>query len=415
MMTTSETELTPGRGIPLWVSGLIPLIALALMLAVFAFGNPLVMFRAELPPIENLSFDRVSVTPAGFEAHLINGGPDPVTIAQVMVDDAFWQFEVTPSATIPRLGRTVVRIAYPWVQAEPNVLRIVTSTGVTFDGQVALATPAPRPSLAQFAAYGLLGVYVGIIPVALGLLWYPVMKRMGRKWLGAVLALTLGLLVFLLIDTLLEAFEVAGGLPGAFQGIPLVLFAALLTWLALLAIGANRRKGPTGQSSARRGVYVAGLIAFSIGLHNLGEGLAIGAAFALGEAALGSFLVIGFTLHNITEGIGIAAPMASGAKNDEPGAGTPAGPTLRTFIGLALLAGSPAIIGAWVGGFAFSPLLASIFLGMGVGAIWQVLVEVTGLLKGYADRDGASLYSWVNVLGFLAGLAVMYFTALLVN
>lgn len=415
-MTTSEREMPKSGGLPLWLSGLIPLIALALMLAVFAFGNPLAMFRANLPPIENLTFERIAVTSAGFEAHLVNGGPDPVTIAQVMVDDAFWQFEIQPSATVPRLGRALLKVAYPWVEAEPNVLRIVTSTGVTFDGEVALATPTPRPGLREFAAYGLLGVYVGIIPVALGLMWYPVMKRMGRKWLGAILALTLGLLVFLLVDTLLEAFEVAGTLPGAFQGIPLVLFAALLTWLALLAIGSRRPHGVEGpQSAARRGLYLASTIAFSIGLHNLGEGLAIGAAFALGEAALGSFLVIGFTLHNITEGVGIAAPLVSGDKAEEEAAGARSGPTLLTFVVLALIAGAPAILGTWVGGFAFSPLLASIFLGMGVGAIWQVLVEVTRLLKGYADREGASLFSWVNVGGFLAGLAIMYSTAMLVN
>lgn len=413
-MTTSEKELTTSPRIPLWVSGLIPLIALGLMLVWLAVGNPLAMFRTELPPIENLSFERIAVTRTGFEAHLVNGGPDPVTIAQVMVDDAFWQFEVQPSATLPRLGRAVLKVPYPWVQAEPNVLRIVTSTGVTFDGQVAIATPTPRPGLAQFGAYGLLGIYVGIIPVALGLMWYPVMKRMGRKWLGAVLALTLGLLVFLLIDTLLEAFEVAGTLPGAFQGIPLVLFAALLTWLALLALGSSGRYGARPQSSARRGLYLASMIAFSIGLHNLGEGLAIGAAFALGEAALGSFLVIGFTLHNITEGVGIAAPLVSGSKKDE-GATAPRGPSFLAFLALALLAGAPAIVGTWIGGFAYSPLLASVFLGMGVGAIWQVLVEVTRLLKGYADRDDASLFSWVNVGGFLAGLAIMYSTALLVN
>jgi zinc transporter ZupT len=184
----------------------------------------------------------------------------------------------------------------------------------------------------------------------------------------------------------------------------------------LLAVGGNGRKGTAAVSPARRGLYIAALIAFSIGLHNLGEGLAIGAAFALGEAALGSFLVIGFTLHNVTEGIGIAAPLVSAKKTDEEASEpTNEGPTLLTFLGLALLAGTPAIIGTWVGGFAFSPLLASVFLGMGVGAIWQVLVEVTGLLRGYAQREGESLYSWVNVVGFLVGLGVMYLTALLVN
>jgi zinc transporter ZupT len=415
-MTTLEKKLAPARGLPLWISGLVPLVALALMLLVFAFGNPLALFKAELPPIEDLTFERVTVTPTGFEAQLINGGPDPVTVAQVMVDDAYWQFRVTPSATIPRLGRAVLSIPYPWVETEPNLIRIVTSTGVTFEGEVAIATPTPQPGLREFGAYGLLGVYVGIVPVGLGLLWYPVMRRMGRKWLGAVLALTLGLLVFLLIDTLLEAFEVAGALPGAFQGIPLVLFVALLTWLLLLAIGSGRRNRTGAVSPARRGVYLAALIAFSIGLHNLGEGLAIGAAFALGEAALGSFLVIGFTLHNITEGIGIAAPLVPGKQtSEEVTTAPPKGPPFLTFLGLAFLAGAPAILGAWIGGFAFSALLASMFLGMGAGAIWQVIVEVTALLRGYAEREETSLYTWTNVGGFLVGLAIMYFTAVLVK
>jgi zinc transporter ZupT len=272
---------------------------------------------------------------------------------------------------------------------------------------VDLATPAPRPAPRQFLAYGLLGVYVGIVPVGLGLLWYPAMRRMGRQWLDALLALTVGLLVFLLVDTLLEAFEVAAALPGPFQGVPLVLFAALLTWLALLAIGSGSRGN--AERRARGGIYVATLIALSIGLHNFGEGLAIGAAFALGEVALGSFLVIGFTLHNITEGIGIAAPLVPRADDPRPA------PPLAAFIGLMLLAGTPAILGAWIGGFAFSPLLAAVCLGVGVGAIWQVIVEVTGLLRSSAARGGSSLFSWTNVLGFLAGLAMMYFTAFLVK
>ena len=129
------------------------------------------------------------------------------------------------------------------------------------------------------------------------------------------------------------------------------------------------------------------MIALGIGLHNLGEGLAIGSAFALGEAALGSFLVIGFTLHNITEGIGIAAPLLPSSSEADPAGQQRPQPRFLTFVGLTLLAGSPAILGAWLGGFAFSPLLASIFLGVGLGAIWQVIVEVTRLLARNA-RDG---------------------------
>jgi zinc transporter, ZIP family len=267
-------------------------------------------------------------------------------------------------------------------------------------------------------AYGLVGFYVGVVPVALGLLWYPIMRQMGRRWLGSILALTVGLLVFLLIDTFLEAIEVGAELPGVFQGVPLALFTGLVTWLALRAVGSSRR-GPAQDTvnPLRRGLYLSGLIAFSIGLHNLGEGLAIGAAFALGEAALGSFLVIGFTLHNITEGVGIAAPLVPRkAAGDSTAATTEhATPGFGTFIKLALLAGAPAIVGAWLGGLAFSPLLALIFLGIGLGAIWQVIVEVVALLRSYAAQEESSLFTWINVGGFLAGLAIMYFTAFLVK
>ncbi len=244
-MTTSEKQLSAPRSLPLWVSGLIPLVALALMLAVFAYGNPLAMFTADLPPIESLTFERVVVTPSGFEAQLINGGPDPVTVAQVMVDDAYWQFTASPSATIPRLGRAVLAIPYPWVEG-----RAARHPHRHLDGRHLRRRrwPSPRrrrsPGCASSRPTACSASTWASSRSGLGLLWYPVMKRMGRKWLGAVLALTLGLLVFLLIDTLLEAFEVAAALPGAFQGIPLVLFAALLTWLVLLAIGAARRNRP---------------------------------------------------------------------------------------------------------------------------------------------------------------------------
>ncbi len=201
--------------------------------------------------------------------------------------------------------------------------------------------------------------------------------------------------------TLLEALEVGGDLPGVFQGQPLALFAALLTWLALAAISSSR--GAQNADPAKQRLYVATLIALGIGLHNLGEGLAIGAAFALGEAALGSFLVVGFTLHNVTEGVGIAAPVT----RDQP--------SWKQFGALALLAGAPAIAGAWIGGFAFSPLLATLFLGVGTGAIWQVIVEVGQLLRRDAEREGIPFISWLNVGALLAGIGIMYFTAFLVK
>lgn len=403
-MTTSagaRPEKQPS-GLPVWLSAMLPLVALALLLSVFALGDPLALLRADLPPIEELTFERIRVVEDGFDAMVVNGGPDPVQVSQILVDDAYWAFTMEPDQTVAPLERARIFIPYPWVATEAHAIKIITETGVTFEGEVELAVRSPVPGLRQFIAYGLVGVYVGIIPVGLGMLWYPAMRRMGRRWLGAILALTEGLLVFLLIDTLLEALEVAGGLPGVFQGVALVIFAALLTWFALMAIGAGRGR--------RRGIALATLIALSIGLHNLGEGLAIGAAFALGEAALGSFLVIGFTLHNVTEGVGIAAPLLPDLDQEkaEP-------PSVLTFAGLALLAGFPAVLGAWIGGFAFSPLLTVLFLGVGVGAIWQVIVDVGRLLGDYAEAEGEPLFSWLNIGAFVLGLAIMYLTAFLVS
>jgi len=407
-------SVTTTPRVPAWLTGLIPVLAIGLMLLLFTLVNPLAMFNNNLPPIENLAIDRIRVVENGFEVSVMNSGPQPVRIAQVIVDDAYWQFNVEPSGELPRFGRAVVTIPYQWVYAEPHRILLVTNTGLTFEGKVTIATLTPRPGLREFANYGLLGIYVGVIPVSLGLLWYPAMKRMRRKWLGFILALTVGLLVFLLVDTFLEVLETGAKLPGVFQGVPLALFAALLTWLAIMAVSAmqNRRNAAAGNVRAK-GAFLATLIALSIGLHNFGEGLAVGAAFALGEAALGSFLVIGFILHNITEGIGIAAPLVSNRRSDEEPAR--AAPSLLTFSGLALLAGFPAVLGTWIGGFAFSPLLGTIFLGIGLGAIWQVIVEVTALLRRYAERENMHWVSWLNLAGFMLGLAIMYFTAFLVK
>ena len=398
-------------GLPRWTVWLLPLVAIAVVVLLFILVDPLAFFTADLPPIEDLTLQQVRVTDTGFELTAVNGGPDPVIVAQVLVDEAYWQFEISPAGAIPRLGRATLTIGYPWVYGEPHEIIVITETGTTFAAEVPIATVTPTPGLTEFLAYGLIGVYVGIIPVALGMLWFPAMRRLGREWLGAVLALTIGLLVFLLVDTLLEAFEIAAGLPGVFQGVPLVIFTALLTWLVLLAVGRQERRarGGGGRNSA---LYLATMIAFGIGLHNLGEGLAIGAAFSIGEAALGSFLVIGFMLHNVTEGIGIAAPLLPTGQTDRTQWKSP---PFSTFVWLTLLAGSPAILGAWIGGFAYSPFLATLFFGIGAGAIWQVIVEVVRLLRDYADREGTPFFSWLNVGGFLLGLLVMYLTALLVS
>jgi zinc transporter ZupT len=191
--------------------------------------------------------------------------------------------------------------------------------------------------------------------------------------------------------------EFASELPVFWQGTPLVAFIALIALGVLLAVGSRRGSGETTP------LGIAYRIALGIGLHNLGEGLAIGAAFALGEAALGTFLILGFTLHNITEGVGIAAPIV----RQSPG--------LKHFAGLILLAGGPAVLGTWIGGFAFNPVLATVFLAIGVGAILQVVWEVGKLVARDSRRLNLPLVNWVNLSGLFAGIAIMYVTALLVK
>jgi len=407
MSETTQTNTQQGNRLPLWAAITLPLLALLVTALLFAVADPIAVFRRDQPPIEELSIQRIKVREDGFHVIVYNDAPNPVTISQVLVDDAYWTFEAQPTNTIPQLGKARIHIPYPWVEFEAHEVTLVTPAGATISEVVSLATPLPGFGWRQFNAYGIIGIFVGVIPVALGVLWFPALKKLDRKWLEAVLALTVGLLVFLLLDTFLEAVELARDIPNFFQGIPLALFAALLTWFVLLAIGSRQDKEKSS-SAGHAGLNLAGLIALGIGFHNLGEGLAIGAAFATGEAALGSFLVIGFMLHNITEGIGIAAPLLPAGSGEEGST-----PGILTFVWLVMLAGVPASIGAWIGGFAFSPILATVFFGIGIGAIWQVIVDVSQLMIDRARRRDTTLFSWTNLLGFSLGILVMYLTGFL--
>lgn len=392
-----NTTPLPKRRAPNWLLALLPLLLLIVLVAGFLALDPLSFFTGAFPPLEDLAIQRVTFpAPGSIRLQVINGGPDPVTIAQLTVDDAYWQFTISPDNTLNRLESAVIDIPYPWVAGEPLPINLVTATGLTFPAAVDVAVQSPTTTARTLLAYALLGIYVGVIPVALGMLWYPFMRRVDRKWMNAILALTLGLLVFLFIDTLLEALELAAQAPGVFQGVPVVFFGVLLSLGVLLAVG--RR---AGEQTPQR---VAALIALGIGLHNLGEGLAIGAAFATGAAALGSFLVVGFTLHNITEGVGIVAPLTRVKR-----------PPLRVFLLLALLAGGPAVLGTWIGGLAFSPFLAALFLSIGAGAILQVMWEVGKLLGRDARAAGGSALTWLNFGGLAAGILIMYLTAFLVK
>lgn len=387
--------------------GLFPLALLAGLVVFFFGADPTAPFRNAFPPVEDLTIERVSFPESGvMRVHVVNGGPEAATVAQVIVDDAYWQFEIDRDPTLPRLARATLELDYPWVEGELHVIRLVTSTGLTFDHEVAVATLSPRPNTLYLTTFGLLGLYAGVIPVLVGLLWYPFLRRIDRKWIHFYLSLTVGLLAFLVVDAFEDTLEASALVPEGFQAAGLIavgVIGAVVGLRALGSLGRGRRGGGTagkGTSAASPGLTVAYLIAISIGLHNLGEGLAIGAAFSLGEIALGSFLVIGFALHNTTEGLAIVAPVADKR------------PALRHFAFMGGIAGLPTVLGAWAGGFSYSPTLATFFLALGAGAILQVIYEVTRLIRKSWPQG---LFTPLNATGLLLGLLVMYGTALMVT
>jgi zinc transporter ZupT len=379
------------------LAGLGPIALLALFVALFLAYGPLGLFKSAFPPVEELTVDRVTLRPDEITVAVTNGGPDPVTIAQVLVDDAYWQHAVSPDRTVPRLGRATITVPYPWVEGEAHMVKLLTSTGVTVEHEIPVAVETPQPDGRYLLTFTMIGIYVGVVPIAIGLLWFPFLRRISRQWLSFFLSLTGGLLVFLGIDTLAEALDVSAQVPGAFQGTGLVTLGTLGTMLALMVIVRRSTRG--AQDGPRARFVLSFLIALGIGLHNLGEGLAIGAAYSLGEVALGTFLVLGFLIHNTTEGLGIAAPLA------------PDRPPLSSFVLLGAVAGLPTIVGAWVGGFVYSPLFATLFLAIGAGAIFQVVYE---LVRMMVRQSGDDLMTATNFAGFVAGLLIMYATGLLV-
>ena len=384
------------RGLPLWFKGLAPLVLLAGLVLLFLRFGPVGVFRAAFPPVEELTLERIRLPQPGvMEVSVVNGGPEAVTVAQVMVDDANWVHSINGSRTIGRLESRIITIPYPWVEGEPLTVALVTSTGLTFTGEVPVATQSPPVDARYLSTFALLGIYAGVIPVFIGLLWLPFVRAVNRRWIDFFLSLTIGLLIFLGVSSLIESIETASVVPAAFQGHALVLLGALGTPLVLSAVG-RWRAGGRGERSP---LYVAGLIALGIGLHNLGEGLAIGTSYATGEIALGTFLVIGFLLHNTTEGLGIVTPLA-----DER-------PRLVSLVLLGALAGVPTILGAWLGGFTYSPGWTTFFLAVGAGAIAQVVFELWRL---FARRTHASLGTPLNAAGLLVGMLIMYATGLLV-
>ncbi|MQA30370.1 MAG: metal transporter [Luteitalea sp.] len=394
---------------PVWLLILPPLVLLAGLIVLMLRTGPADALKpAGVPPVERLAITRVELGSEGFVVTVLNDGPDPVSIAQVQVDDAYWQFSSSHGNPLGHLQRATLAIPYPWVEGEAHIVKLVTSTGTTFEREIPVAFETPRPGARNFAVFALIGLYVGVIPVAIGLLWFPMVARLGGRGLDFVLALTVGLLVFLMVDASAEGIETAQALPGSYQGMALLVFAAGAAYVGLEALGAWLKRSRTAVKNAHPGAVLALLIAIGIGLHNFGEGLAIGAAFALGETVLGSLLIMGFALHNTTEGLAIVAPLAR-----EAAASSRRVPILA-LVRLGVIGGAPTIAGAWLGGFVYSQVWALLFLGLGIGAIAQVTGQILGQMAG-GKPLGGYLASGPVLAGLLAGFVVMYTTGMLIG
>jgi ZIP family zinc transporter len=390
-----------GERRPLWFLAGVPLVIVVAAIAGFAaLGGPGVDERRG-PPVEELGVERTVLRPGEIELTVRNTGPDPVTVGQVFVADAYVDFEAS-ERELGRLESGTLTLSYPWQEGSPYAITIVTSTGATIDHEIDVAVETPEADGDFFGLMALLGTYVGVIPVALGMLFLPFMRRVRESWIAILMALTIGLLGFLAVDGALEGVEIAGSGSGAFGGVELLVVGAAIAYLALTALDrwlADRRERAAG---AGAGAFRLSLmVAVGIGLHNLGEGLAIGSAYALGELALGAFLVIGFAIHNTTEGLAIVAPLASDGRR----------PGLVRLAALGLVAGAPAIFGALIGAAAYNAELSTFLLGIGVGAIAQVIVQ---LVPSIRDRAGRALHPR-SVGGILAGVALLYLTGLLIS
>jgi zinc transporter ZupT len=376
---------------------LIPIILLAAVIALFLSTGGGLNLEAPVP-VENLTVERYHLERNMIELHIQNTGPEELTVATVVINEAVMPFTVSPSPTIPRLGRATIHVNYAWSYGEAYGVTIFTSNAIPFGVDIPVAFETPQPSPRTFWAFTLIGLYVGVIPVFLGIFWFPALRQLGRRTMTFLMAATAGLLIFLGLDTLVEALEVAAEVPSSFQGIGLIGIGAVATFLLLDAIS-RRQTELTGSETERR-LAVAMMIAIGIGFHNLGEGLAIGAAYNVGEIALGTFLVVGFIIQNITEGLGIIAPVL----RDRPSWG-------RLAL-MGLIGGAPAILGAWIGGFTPSPFLAVLFLAIGTGAIFQVVYEIAKLIQKDTARESMPMTVFSGVL---TGMLLLWVTGLLIK
>ena len=378
---------------------LLPVLALVGVIAVFIATDGAGLNVSPAAPTESVQFGQTVLRPGVIELHLQNTSPQDITIAQVNINDAIWPYTIEPGPTLGRLASATITLQYPWVDGDAYELTVFTSNGVALTTSIPVASQTPTAMAGTLWSFTIIGIYVGILPVLLGMCWLPILRRLGSRAMVFLLAVTVGLLLYLGVDATREALDIAGELGGAFQGTGLVAIGIVGTSLLLNAV--SRRQAVSAGGESKQRLVLATMIALGIGLHNVGEGLAIGAAYSVGAATLGTFLVVGFIIQNVTEGVGIVAPIVK----DKP--------SLQTLGLLGLLGGGPAILGAWTGGLLASQPLSVLFLAIGAGAVFQVAYEIgKQLLRPEMAKERMSLTIFAGVM---LGMLLLYATGLIIK
>ena len=237
-----------------------------------------------------------------------------------------------------------------------------------------------------------LGAVAGMIPVFLGILAALYLKRvLPRSLEGLLIGVASGVLTYLFFDLMHEAVE----LTGARDGWSWMVFLGSLgvSLVGLVALESNQ---VFGGRSATRWLSLPYMIAIGMGLHNLGEGLAIGASYANGEWMLSAMLVAGFALHNGTEGFGIV-----GAAGKTP-------VTWSDVFQLGLLAGAPTCLGAVLSGQGLSSYFTISCYALAAGSLLYVILSLIAL--SYTATRRLQM-AW----GLFLGISLMYVTAMILT
>ncbi|WP_440764594.1 ZIP family metal transporter [Natronorubrum sp. DTA7] len=239
----------------------------------------------------------------------------------------------------------------------------------------------------------IIGAIAGIIPVLIGMLWFPFIRDLDPRYLHAFMALAAGVLVFIAVEMTEEIFEYSAAAESTGFAAALAVVGVGGTFLVMYAASEWRQRKMADQQKS--GLEIAYLVALALGLHSLGEGLGIGVAYVAGDASLVMLLVLAFVMHNVMEGPTIVAAVARDR----------ATPPLYHFVAMGAIAGGTVILGGWVGSFGQSTLLAVLFYAIAIGAILQVLIEVAELIR----FDAEAVITRINAATFSFGFAFMFF------